>query len=324
MPVADDWSPEDVEHELKDSEPELLKYFGLLPKALWGKHLASLQVLTEEHRSEPKEVIAERRINYILGIIDARESALVESNTYDQKVKETLLNSKDRIDDLGKSLREVLITQGNMLGYGQTARVKSMHLNGSEEPIAIKYLLTPTPKTLSADGEHEMLHEVETLVHIEDSKERFGNFDHIGVPHPCFYYKRGKLECYGMSQIDGVTLQEVLNGDGGYHEARDAALQAINMRYASEEEKKSLETEIDTFMRRVHEACLHGDINPKNIMVDITGKFYLIDFGQSVPMRTMLDKTRDQFENLQDEERSQMHICIGEALRRAQKESPVS
>ena len=70
---------------------------------------------------------------------------------------------------------------------------------------------------------------------------------------------------------------------------------------------------------------LHGDIKSKNIMVDIlSGKFYLIDFGQSVAVRTMTDKTREQFENLQDEECNQIQICIRAALADAPSKQPLS
>ena len=237
MTLENEWSPEDIIYELKDSEPELLKYLSLMPRELWSKHFAALQSLTEKHRSESKEAVAEMRVNYVLGIIEARENAIVECNTYDHKIKEAFLNSKDQIESLGESLRELLVTKGNLLGYGQTARIKSTRLSESGEPVAVKFLLTPTPKTLSVDGEHEMLYEVETLVNIEDSEERLSSIEHIGVPHPFFYYKRGKLQCYGMSEIHGVTLEEILSDDGGYRPGRDAAVHALKANYASEDKR---------------------------------------------------------------------------------------
>jgi hypothetical protein len=320
--AADEWSPEEIRYELKDTEPELFKYLSRLPKNLWSRHFDALQELAEKHASEPKETVAEMRIDYILGILQGRESAIVEFNTNDPKIRETAFGSKERVEKFGNSLRELLVTDGNLLGFGQTARVKSMKLDELEEPIGVKYLLTPTPKTLSVDGEHDLLYEAETLTSIEGSKERVGTFEHIGVPHPYFYFKRGELQCYGMSQIDGVTVEEIFNDDGGYHPIRDKVLQTLKTCYLSEDEKTAFTAEIDTFMRTVHEVCLHGDIKPKNIMVDVSGRFYLIDFGQSVPMRTMTDTTRQQFENLQDKERADIATCIREALRRTQQASP--
>ena len=96
------------------------------------------------------------------------------------------------------------------------------------------------------------------------------------------------------------------------HQRIETVTASLKERFSSEEDRKRLLEEVDAFIRTVHEVCLHGDIKLKNIMVDEQGMLYLIDFGQSVPVDTMTEETRDQFESIKDLERGQLHECINQ------------
>jgi hypothetical protein len=306
--TVEKWTPEDISDELS-GEPELLRYMRLLPRTLWSRHFEALERIQNEHTSDGPEAVAERRINYILSIVQARERAIIEFDTH-EPFFHGKLSSEKQAEVFGKDLHETLVSTGNTLGAGQTARVKSMKVRGMPAPIAVKYLLTPTEKTLSVQGEHDMLYEVETLTQIEHKEADLGAGAHIRVPHPFFFYKRGSLQCYGMTQINGVGLDKVIQGDGNYDPIRDEVVNALQERFASVETRNTLHREIDVFMNAVHEVCRHGDIKLANIMVDTEGVFYLIDFGQSISTREMSEDTREKFENLAENERGQMHECI--------------
>ena len=186
---VEEWAPEDIKEELA-GEPELFRYLQLLPTQLWEQHFHILEKIAQEHRNEDKEAVEERRINYLLGVIEAREQALEDFEIRDPSLRE-IISTQEK--EFGDQLRELLVSQGHVLGTGQTARVKSMQVEGFGQPIAVKYLLTPTAKTLSAQGEYDMVREVETISKIEHAEEQVGAGKYIRVPHPFFFYKSGKL-----------------------------------------------------------------------------------------------------------------------------------
>jgi serine/threonine protein kinase len=84
----------------------------------------------------------------------------------------------------------------------------------------------------------------------------------------------------------------------------------VQEKFSSPEARNELHAQVDAFMNAVHEICLHGDIKLGNVMINNTGQLYLIDFGQSLHVRNMEEKTRDQFENIMAHEREQMRICL--------------
>jgi RIO-like serine/threonine protein kinase len=113
-----------------------------------------------------------------------------------------------------------------------------------------------------------------------------------------------------MSQINGVRLDQIMEDDGAYNPLRDAVIAALRERYGSADEQAGLQREIAPFMEAVHQVCLHGDLAPRNIMVDTEGVFYLIDFGQSVSTRLETEEAREQFDNLRAHEPELMAECI--------------
>ena len=158
--TVDEWVPEDIEHEIAKTEPELWRYMQLLPKALWNRHYAELETIKQEHKAEGAETVEELRINYILGIVESREQAIEEFEINDPGLRENI-STLSQEKGFGNVLQEVLVSQGHVLGAGATARVKSMQIEGQDRRIAVKYLLTPTQKTLSVNAEYDMGREVE-------------------------------------------------------------------------------------------------------------------------------------------------------------------
>lgn len=300
--------PQEVADELAD-QPQLLQLLKQLPEPLWARHFKAIEAIEHDYASEDQDSIQSRKAAYLTDILQQREEAIESYVAGDQQLRE-IFESLQK-GELRSILGGLLASPEDSLGSGQTARVKSLELPSYPDRIAVKYLLTPTTKTLSVEGEYDMSREVEMITHIEGIEAQLGAGEHIRVPHPLFYYKRGKLQCYGMSQVDGVAL-DALTGDspGAQSPMSDDVLRRLRERYATQESRDRLFSELEVFMRAVHEECLHGDIKLRNIMVDQEGIFYLIDFGQAVTMDTMTEASREQFENLKEAELAQVRECV--------------
>ena len=256
-----------------------------LPPELAVRHLQHI---------ESKRLDDTEAQSYLNSILEKRDEMYTETEISDQYFSQLLEGQKEEVLRLIET--EILHKQGNLLGAGQTARVKSMEITqGTEQlSIAIKYLLTPTTKTLSASGEHDMLHEVELLKRVEEA-ERGTNLEYLNIPHPYFHHKNAEIQCYGMQLIEGSDLEIILYAP------------RINLSEELQEKISKVDTEqlfdeIDTFFAKMHTYCLHGDIKPKNFMIDESGMFYLIDFGQSVLKMDMTDKAMEQYQNLMEAE----------------------
>ncbi len=287
-------------------DPELRLSFRRIPKELWPRHFNAIENLKNDSDVDPA-LVGERQKNYMAVIIEAREKAVVEFHVSDKGLQEQWPEAPEQ---LGSKLREAFALSGNLLGAGRTARVKSVKFDGIDKPIAVKYLLTPTEKTLSVDGEHDMLKEVETITKIEEAENRSGAGMHVRVPHPYFYFKDRKLQTYGMSEVNGVDIENLLKGTNSRIGLQDTVMNALRKRFETPQSREELWKEVDTFVNAMHEVCLHGDVKDKNIMVDDEGRFFLIDFGQSVPVSSMTEETRAQFDELKDEERKAMQNRI--------------
>jgi RIO-like serine/threonine protein kinase len=64
----------------------------------------------------------------------------------------------------------------------------------------------------------------------------------------------------------------------------------------------------------MHTVCVHGDMKAGNIMVTRDGRFYVIDFGQSMVETDINDKARDQFEVLKDDDRNLARLAVTQFL----------
>ncbi len=166
-------------------------------------------------------------------------------------------------------------------------------------------MVTPTQKTLSVSGEHDLLEEVERLQRIEQAeREQVGTARFIKVPHPYFYHRSSKVQCYGMEEIDGINLQQGTEGE--YDPELGKQLREVFGNISFED----IAQEVEHFFDAMHSVCLHGDVKPANLMVSKEGIFYVIDFGQSVHANTIYDKNQAAFENLKDEEKKNAKNAI--------------
>lgn len=268
------------EHEGTSYYPLLKK----LPSPLVIRHISELKT---------GELSEEQIYTYFSNLIEQRIDALTESLISDSHLHELYPDAKN---ELFKPI-ETKVFESPDIGYGQTAKVKRFDLErgGEKLSLAVKFLLTPTEKTLSASAEHDMLHEVERIQIIEKLEEGTET-EHIKVPHPYLHHKSEKLQCYAMELVEGATLQDVLDGyiNVDLHTSLKESLSHIS--------EEVILREVEVFLKKMHEYCLHGDIKPRNIMINKDGTFYIIDFGQSILLTDISEDGMEQLQNLKEDE----------------------
>ncbi len=269
--------------------------------------------LRERHIKEIEEggMNSEEATAYLQNITEKRHEATTETLVSDSRVEAMLADPSIREQVL--TMLESTVFQSPTIGEGQTAKIKRFELISDDGvdtiPMAIKYLLTPTAKTLSAAGEHDMLREVERMSAVEEIEHHEG-IERIRVPHPYLHHKNELIQCYGMEFIDGADLRQVIEG-----EADEALMETLGTLFDRDSEK-DVQNEFERFLTAMHTYCLHGDIKPANIMIDRDGRFYLIDFGQSVLVNDIDDTGRAQLDNLRDLEMEQARTTIRLCIRK--------
>lgn len=295
------------EYILGDYSDEL--YFPLLmelPKELAQIHIGKI----EDARLTPDQAVS-----YMIGILRERKEAMTETQISDTHLQD-VLTTKDSQREMMEKI-DTTVFKSETIGSGQTAKIKRFEFTDGDSiiPMAIKYLLTPTAKTLSATAEHDMLCEVERMRQIEDIEAQT-NVKRIQVPHPYFHHKNEHLQCYGMKLIDGADLRQIIEGEAS--ENLFTELRAV----FKDVDLNDIFAEFDTFFTQMHTYCLHGDIKPANIMVDRDGIFYVIDFGQSILVGDIYENAREQLDNLKEDEIEQSKIAVKMFLKAILSHSP--
>lgn len=281
-------------------------YFPLLrkiPQALVAKHLRQIE------KDGMDDATAE---SYLRAVLERRSEAMTTTVVSEPALQGIF----ERMPGLLKQIETTVFNNPEMyLGKGQTARVQRLDLvlPDTSLSLAIKYVTSPTEKTLTAAGEHDVIKEAELLTTIEIGEEQHRvNKNLIRVPHPYFHHTTDKLQCYGMEHINGKTLKQIFEG-----EADDAFLDILRKSPVNTLPIEELDIEITKFWNAVHDYCLHGDVKPGNMMVDkTTGTFYIIDFGQAVPNLSVPAGGEEQVENLRDDEIKITHQAIMQLRRR--------
>lgn len=275
-----------------------------LPLELRGKHIERIAHLEDEEAA-----------GYLYALHERRDAALRESVVSDSVMAPFFAEHQEEIWHALET--HVFTDTENYLGNGQTAQVKRFDLNqideehGTEQQsVAVKYLVTPDEYTLSVSGEHDLILEVEQIVKIEQAElQSLGSEARIRVPHPYFYYKNRKIQCYAMQLIDGVNLEVGTSGD------YDPELKADFQKALKEVNEENLLKEIDSFFDTMHTICEHGDIKKANIMVSRDGHFYVIDFGRSRLKTSMDERAQATSEEWKEGEKKRAKQVISDFLR---------
>ena len=282
--------------ELSDYQDnkELHTLLTRLPAELRVEHMRRIQHLEDDEAT-----------GYLYALHEKRGNALRESQVSDESIQPYF---NEHSKEIWSALESYVFTDaGNHIGAGTTARVKRFDLSEVAGPndkpmpsVAVKYLVTPTEKTLSVSGEHDLILELEQLQKIERAElEQNGPDSRIRVPHPYFFYRKGKIQCYAMELIDGINLEQGRNNSYS-SEIRDELRMAFK-----DVDRKELFAQLGAFFDTMHSFCVHGDVKPRNLMVSRDGHVYVIDFGQSLLANRVTEKSADAFGEIKDMEKKQ-------------------
>lgn len=276
---------------------ELQSLLKQLPKELVARHIEKI---------EKNRLSEEESVSYLKEVLKKREEATRISVVSDEGIREHFVGQEEEI--FRQIEGSIFTSTNNLLGTGMTARVKGYVFETAaiQVPMAVKYIVTPTAKTLTAEAEHGVISEVERMLEVESREKKDSEkLKHIRVPHPYFHHKNERIQCYGMELIPGVTLDQAINGQWHYPEEKEEIKKSL--------ENTSLETlfsEVEIFYENMHDYCLHGDMKPGNLMISHDGTFFVIDFGQSILTTNISDKEREQFETLKEDEIKQTKDAI--------------
>lgn len=177
------------------------------------------------------------------------------------------------------------------LGKGNAAFVCSV----PEVPeVCIKFLHTPGHQLFSIEKEFGVLSDVSSLP-----------LKTLKVPeaHAVAKNVNGAKAFFTMKTIDGHTLLELVE----HPSKRKALLQKMEISEDELLEKmldQKLHKKIIDDIEVIHRnGIIHGDIHPRNIMVDSKGDFYLIDFGNAiipVTLNQTSDSLNENIENIKE------------------------
>ncbi len=263
--------------------------------------------------AEDQEMSDEEITHYLSEQLEGRLESTTNSEISDAHIQELAAgHEKELFHALETS---VFTNPDNYLGTGMTARVKSHYVGFGDEivPMAIKYVVTPTAKTITAEQEHNVIKEVERMRMIEEAEIKFERRSkYIRVPHPYLYHTTDSIQLYGMELIDGITLEQA-SAEGMLHAEFKEALKNSRLADLQPEEMNGY---IRRFFETMHQYCLHGDIKPRNIMISREGILYVIDFGQSVMVHNIPGGAEERVENLKEDEIKQTQFIVQSMLRK--------
>lgn len=285
------------------------RYFSLLnqlPNNLAARHIKYVE---EMHMTE------EETMDYLTSIAEARQEAMTQYGISDERLAK--LPNEVRKEFFKQLQSTILNNPQNYLGTGITAKVKKYQLSTEELffDLAIKYVVTPTPTTLTAEQEHNATLEIERLKVVEKAELIYPKRSkYIRVPHPYFFLHTKEIDSYGMEFIDGYTMEQIANDLA----PQEYLIQISKSPLASlpENERNGY---IERFFETMHQICLHGDIKLRNIMLSREGVIYVIDFGQSVMMHNIPGGNNERVENLKSDEVKSVQIMVRNILQKAQK-----
>jgi tRNA A-37 threonylcarbamoyl transferase component Bud32 len=174
------------------------------------------------------------------------------------------------------------------LGKGNAAFVFSV----PEVPeICIKFLHTPDHQIFSIEREFNILDTVNSI-----------QLSTIKIPeaHAVAKNINGEKAFFTMKTISGHTLLEIIE----HPSKRKALLEKMGVSEKDFVEKllnETTHTNIAKDLKKLHqEGVIHGDIHPRNIMINTQGELYLIDFGNAILPATLNQTSDAMNENIEN------------------------
>ncbi len=160
------------------------------------------------------------------------------------------------------------------------------------ENYCIKYIHTPEKQLFSIEEEFTILGQVNDVAL---------SFKALRIPQAHCIAKNidGKKNFFTMEKITGLTLEQLIE----FPSKRKTEYPDLNGEQIIELlENSLLRDKLLQDLHSLHDAgIIHGDIHPKNMMLNRTGEICLIDFGNAViPVNAKTTATYDGIENIKE------------------------
>jgi tRNA A-37 threonylcarbamoyl transferase component Bud32 len=205
-----------------------------------------------------------------------------------------------KIDGAERHKEEAIITinllssarfdQSLFLGRGNAGYVFTAP--ETEGGYCIKYLHNPSRQATTIEGEYIILSDVNSIAH---------TFEALKVPQAHCMAKNidGTKNFFTMKKITGLTLEQLVE----FPSKRSSEYPDFtNEKIIEILDDKNLQETLVRDISKIHSSgVIHGDIHPRNIMLDSSGTFFLIDFGNAViPVNVSAQASYENIENVKD------------------------
>lgn len=260
-----------AKEETKGNE-DLFESFGeLLPKELVSRNVQSCATQNKNVRET---------LYFLLSLIEKRLSTWEVDG--DELYKEEAVATIDLLSS-ARFNTDLFLGRGNA-GY--------VFVAPGAEGYCIKYVHTQERQALSIEEEHTLLGQVNLVAK---------KFEALRIPQAHCVAKNieGKKNFFTMEKINGLTLEQLVD----FPSKRTTEYPNFDLETIIDIlEDMSLRKKLLRDLTTLHDSgIIHGDIHPRNIMLDSRGNFFLIDFGNAViPVNVKPGATYDNVENVKE------------------------
>ncbi len=219
-----------------------------------------IQKWNEEYESLPYEIEAlDTFYDKLQNFKDRRQDAL----TIFEFPADISTETREQIRQFDRDIMTAFQYKENRLGNGATAEVYAMNDN---DAVCVKFITDQE----QYDKNNHIRVEYERLQQAYEATKG----DIVGLPHPLFlriHVTEG--HSYGMEKINGASLSQLAKTPEKYPEV---------IALAKNVDRTKMKEDLITFLKRMHEGGVtHGDLYMRNLMIDMTGRLYVIDFGKA-------------------------------------------
>jgi tRNA A-37 threonylcarbamoyl transferase component Bud32 len=229
------------------------------------QQLASLLVklppeLRAKWEEKADELPLEEAIQLIENVVSRRKDAKERVFTEIHNIESPEL--KEEVRHVVHVIEQTFGDANYFVGNGSVAEVYHMPY---APHVCVKYLVSPEKAREHGNNFREETDYLEDL-------HRF-TVEGIRVPDVYFYHMSDFGTCYGMENIDGLSLDRIM-------EKPD---QIDFLEVIKNQNVEDVVNRFREFISAIHleKKLVHRDLSPRNIMVDREGNWYVIDFGRA-------------------------------------------
>lgn len=282
--------PSRVKKQIQDAFGETVNQEELIHEPLEGNE----DIFEGFTEILPEELVHKNIQDCIVKKKNIYESLLFFIDLIERRKNSWEINSNEKYKDEALTTIALLsgarFNQDLFLGRGNAGHV--FLAPETEGDYCIKYLHTPKRQASTIEGEFRTLSDVAILRN---------SFEALKIPQPHCLAKNieGTKNFFTMETISGLTLEQLVM----FPSKRASLYPNISTEKMIEIlEDTSLQDALVRDLSKIHASgIVHGDIHPRNLMLDTEGNIVLIDFGNAViPVNVSTQATYETIENVKD------------------------